>query len=503
MSGLLSHTSSLLRDWYGLPLAALAGLLAALYYVLDPDVMRPIFDDSYISLAYAQNLADHGKLSFDGQAWSSGATSPLHVFVLAVVLKLGLEPFQASVYVGVASHALLSSAVYLLAWSIFRSRLTAALAALTIAFTSYAALDAGNGLETSLFMALVSLAMASFFLGKSPRARALTGALIALTFLTRPEGGFLVPAVLIYSWIDRDRADPLTSFFRDDLLLTAPAALAFGGISLYHLIVSDNILGTAGAKLQFFREFDQPLQTKLSKVGDLVGLFAGPLLTLIVLSLAVPRRKQIIIFGLFWIPIVVLYAYAFPGGLSHYFYRYQHPMLPLLAVMAAAGATYAITFALRSDLVVKALVLLALGIAVVPIWKQYERWQGIYTLAATETFVDLEGMAQDLNTIIKPNEVLATHDIGAVAYFADYEVLDLVGLVNLQVGQYHSGRNVTSYLQGAKPDYLLIFPEWDRFFLHINPEADPDRYQLIKVYEGGSVRPQPYRLYRVNYAEDP
>ena len=51
MSGLLSYTSSLLRDWYGLPLAALAGLLAALYYVLDPDVMRPIFDDSYISLA--------------------------------------------------------------------------------------------------------------------------------------------------------------------------------------------------------------------------------------------------------------------------------------------------------------------------------------------------------------------------------------------------------------------------------------------------------------------
>lgn len=191
LSGLTDRALSLAREWYGLPAAALVGLLAALYYVLDPQAIRPIFDDSYISLAYAQNLADSGKLSFDGQTWSSGATSPLHVFILAAVLKLGVDPFHASVFVGVASHALLSAAVYLLAWSIFRSRLTAALAALAIAFTSYAALDAGNGLETSLFMAMVSFSMASFFLGKSDRARALTGLLIALTFLTRPEGGLL------------------------------------------------------------------------------------------------------------------------------------------------------------------------------------------------------------------------------------------------------------------------------------------------------------------------
>lgn len=80
------------------------------------------------------------------------------------------------------------------------------------------------------------------------------------------------------------------------------------------------------------------MQDKLSKVGDLVGLFAGPLLTFIVLAFAGAQRRQMILFGLFWIPIVVVYAYAFPGGLSHYFYRYQHPMLPLLAVMAGAGA---------------------------------------------------------------------------------------------------------------------------------------------------------------------
>ena len=193
----------------------------------------------------------------------------MHVLILAAVLRLGVDPFHASVFVGVASHALLSAAVYLLAWSIFRSRLTAALAALAIAFTSYAALDAGNGLETSLFMAMVSFSMASFFLGKSERARALTGLLIALTFLTRPEGGFLVPAVLIYRWIDGDRAETFANLAKEAALLAGPAALAFGGISLYHLIVSDSLWARPGPNYASFGSSTSPCRTSCPKSATL------------------------------------------------------------------------------------------------------------------------------------------------------------------------------------------------------------------------------------------
>jgi hypothetical protein len=102
-------------EWWGVGLAMLIALTSALLYVRATTEMRPIFDDSYISLTFARNIAEHGKLSFDGETWSTGATSTLHVVVLAVMLKLGFAPFFSSIAVGVGGMMLLAAGVYMLA----------------------------------------------------------------------------------------------------------------------------------------------------------------------------------------------------------------------------------------------------------------------------------------------------------------------------------------------------------------------------------------------------
>ncbi len=164
------------------------------------------------------------------------------------------------------------------------------------------------------------------------------------------------------------------------------------------------------------------------------------------------------------------------------------------------GFAYLVQIALKNrDIVVKALVVAAVVIAAVPMWKQYERWHDIYYASSTETYQNLEAMAKDLNTIIKPDQTLATHDIGAVGYFADYKVLDLVGLVNADAIKYNADREIPAYVQQQKPDYLLIFADWDQFFLHLDAANQPDRYELIKQYPGGTVRTAPYLLYKVHY----
>jgi 4-amino-4-deoxy-L-arabinose transferase-like glycosyltransferase len=348
-------------------------------------------------------------------------------------------------------------------------------------------------------MALIAFAVAAYFAGDSPALRITCGVLVGLAVLTRPEGAFLIPAFVLYRWIDRNDGEQIVDFVGDVARLAVPGAIAGAIIVGFSLIVSGDIGGTGGAKLSFFQEDEATLQYKLTVAADQVALFVGPLIPLIALAAIVAGRRPLLLFALFWVPVLIFYVLLFPGGLAHYFYRYQHPVLPFLAAFAGGGAAYLIAVAMQRDVVVKALVVLALAIVVVPMYEQYDRWRDIYTGAANETFTDLEAMALELNTIVEPDETLATHDIGAVQYFADYKVLDLVGLANEDVIAYHDNHRLSEYIELARPDYLLIFPDWDLFFLHLDAENNADQYELVKTYEGGGIRKQSYMLYRVNY----
>jgi hypothetical protein len=286
--------------------------------------------------------------------------------------------------------------------------------------------------------------------------------------------------------------------------LTLPGVAVLALLSLFALAVTGELTpGTGTAKLAFFRDNTLALSRKLQLTGDFMGLFWGPLFPTLLIALAAPRRREAMVLALFWVPLIAFYALMFPGGLSHYFYRYQHPVLPLLAVMAGGGVAYLAGEALRRGLAVKAIALAAILVLVVPLWEHFQTWRILYRDASFETLVDLESMARDLNTIVKPHETLATHDIGAVGYFADFKVLDLVGLVNPDVVPYHEERRVALYLNVARPDYLLVFPSWDFEFLHVYPGQHPDRFELVKAYPGRNIRPDPYLLYRIRYPAAP
>jgi hypothetical protein len=477
--------------------AGVAGLIGGLIYVRTPDVLRPIFDDSYITLHFARNLAEHGKLTFDGQDWSSGATSTLHVVILASLLKIGFAPFWATAALGVVSNVLLSLAVYWLGWAVFRERLAALAAAMLVSFTSYVAMDAGNGLETSLFLALVTATLAAFLSLTTPRGRLLTGVLMALAVLTRPEGLFLLPATALYLLIERDRTAPWRATLNDAVRLYGPPIVAFAGVTLMYAIVTGSLTpGTATAKLRFFQEYDWSLREKIRVSSHEFGLFIEPLMAHIVLAALVARRKETALFAFFWLPVYAMYVLLLPGGLEHYFYRYQHPVIPLLCVLAGGGIAYLVALARSRDWLVRAVIIGGLIVLAIPVWQQFELWRGYYHKANQEVVGSLEVMAKDLNTIVLPGESLATHDVGAVSYYADFKVIDLVGLANPEVVEYHDGRRLQEYIELEQPDYLLIFDQWDIWFLGLFAADRPNRFELVKVYP---TLPSNFSLYRVSY----
>jgi hypothetical protein len=87
------------------------------------------------------------------------------------------------------------------------------------------------------------------------------------------------------------------------------------------------------------------------------------------------------------------------------------------------------------------------------------------------------------------DSLIALHDIGAVGYFSGRKMLDLVGLVNPGITKYYldkqskriiplNERKVIDYLKQKRPDYLVLFPEWDRFFNLLQP-ANSKYFTLI------------------------
>ena len=253
-------------------------------------------------------------------------------------------------------------------------------------------------------------------------------------------------------------------------------------------------------KLQFFREFALPLETRISVGGDEMGMFYGPMWTMVGLAIiSASNRREALLASLFWLPIVVLYLLLFPGSMHHYFFRYQHAILPFIAVFAAGGAYRLLLAAATGSLATKAAVLAGLIVVIVPVTQQYIHWRDISTQAVIETRNDMAGMAKELDKLILPEQTLATHDIGAVGYFGRFKILDLVGLVNPEAVDYHAQRQTKAQIEKDRPDFLLLCPGWDRHYLMIDPWYHPEKYEWIGTYPGGELRRAPYFLYRIVY----
>ncbi|HOE13054.1 MAG TPA: hypothetical protein PKJ23_16725, partial [bacterium] len=90
--------------WAAAPLALFClawwGYATALPYPQLP------FDDSYIAQQYARNLFRTGMFTYNGETPSQGATSPLHVFLLASVRQVLPDPVTSARFLGCLFHSL-------------------------------------------------------------------------------------------------------------------------------------------------------------------------------------------------------------------------------------------------------------------------------------------------------------------------------------------------------------------------------------------------------------
>ncbi len=103
----------------------------------------------------------------------------------------------------------------------------------------------------------------------------------------------------------------------------------------------------------------------------------------------------------------------------------------------------------------------------------YERYKNSL-LATKEVLYDMSLYFKEKTD---KNVIIATHDVGALKYFSEREILDLVGLTNPEMRKFYKNikrdeRDIRDYII-KNANYLVMF-DFFKIFLNFSPRGDTD-----------------------------
>ncbi len=163
--------------------------------------LRWVSDDAFISFRYAQHLVDGHGLVFNLGEQVEGYTNFSWTMLVAAAMRLGIEPVRFTWVLGIACYlgcvVLLWQTSLRMSNQAERKGLVIPLAALAWAVHHHAQVFATSGLETPLFVLLVTATVVAAVEACTTRAWLLVGALGTAACLTRPDGALYYGLVLV------------------------------------------------------------------------------------------------------------------------------------------------------------------------------------------------------------------------------------------------------------------------------------------------------------------
>jgi len=453
-------------------------------------------DDVFIHFDFARSTARGYPFQWlDGQGYSSGGTSLLYPFVLALGYWVGFRSLSLMVWAGIVASV---SVLVLLMGSarMFRGMpgWTKYLAAPFLLCTGVLDWTLFSGMEVALFLGLWAIALVIwddvFHAGNAAQLRPLAVGLgIACLFLvgTRPEA---VPTVMIFS------LSAAGSVYRRFGARRALETLAFSAIPGATLVVAqavanrvltgDYTAAGALAKLelhhpyltdrevweqwkfhisyQIFRVTDYHLST-VPGVGWLVWALAA-----LGLSFRETRRYSLLLWGsaICWVLVVAL-----NGQVRWQNERYTMPALAWVLLAAALGFSGALTHKFRWP----SLRLVAAGVSVgaLACFLVFQaprfRDQVWFFGRASRNILDQHVRTGNvLGRVVKPTpKRILLSDAGAIPYAADLPALDLIGLGGYEhmpfaratrLGAPGGLELIERLPPSQRPDTFALYPSW-------------------------------------------
>lgn len=431
-------------------------------------------DDSYIYMTYAKQFGRGEPFSyFPGGGYSAGSTSVLWPMLLAPFWTLGARG-HALVWVSYILCAVLYALTCIGVWRIVQriadgvAGLLAALALIAIAPFAWTSL---SGMEVAFASALL-VAMILLLVDQSsagPPSKRLV-AVLAAASLSRPEATLVVVGVVGVAVVQRLRHGERRAALWWATPLVAPLAWVIAN----RAIAGNFFPNTGVAKSYFYMPgFDWSfwLDTVWNVTGRmLAGLFwssTSPLVwpKLVAVAWLVgavrvlrwSRRTQrwlagALIVGAPWLLLEAVVASS--GAWDFQNYRYIAPAFPLLFV--TVGVALARFPLVASQRAARAGWIAATSVAVLLFVRAgvpgLRADATLFAQGAMDTNTQVVRIGQFLRAKL-PDAFVMFHDAGAIAYYGDGKVYDMLGLVT------NHQAHVTNHGPGSRFEFLESLPE--------------------------------------------
>ncbi len=441
----------------------LANLVALLFYILGSKGEAPGFplDDAWIHQTYARNLAENGMWSFSYGRISGGSTSPLWTLLLSIGYLINEHIYYYwTICISIVCYGLLAILLTKCLAKLRRVSILEQILFFLIIISEWHLIWAVfSGMETILYS--LGTVLFAYLILKENRAWWLIGLVIGFMLWIRPDGLTLLgPAIslIIVDTIEKKQT------FKDWIKFTGVFVSFCLLYVLFNFITTGNILpNTFYAKQTEYQELYQVSLAKrifsefsIFAIGSGVVLIPGFLFG--IYESVRTKNIKILILAVWVIGFGILYAIRLPVTYQHG--RYMIPVLPIYLLVGFWGSRILLEninkIKWRKPInfgFVLLIVVLSFGFFYSGFRAYHEDLKAINQLMVEPA----KWISRNTNSA----DLIAVHDIGAMGYFSNREIIDLAGLVNPEVIPFiRDESKLYGYMKSKDVSYFVGFRDW-------------------------------------------
>lgn len=421
-------------------------------------------DDAWIHQTYARNLADLGEWSFVPGITSAGSTSPLWTAILALFHLVTKDTPFAWTYlmgaIGLWLVACFAELIFRRSFPAYKSSFPPAGVLLVLEW--HLVWAGASGMETLLFAALI---LAVFYLFQNASSRygyGLAGLMIGIGVWVRPDALTLLGPLVFIAFLKKSKWNIRLREFGGSL---AAAALPLAAYLIFNFTLSGQIWpNTFYAKQTEYASMREiSILIRYWKIVTLPLVGVGILLLPGFLYKSYRSIRTCNIYWLaailWWLGYSLVYALLLPVAYQHG--RYLIPAMPVFLLIGLVGSVEGLGFGKSTGYLGRMVGRAWAGAAAIVLATFLVMGGNSYAQDVAIINTEMAAAAKWLNANTEVDDLIAVHDIGAVGYFTQRQIIDLAGLVTPEVIPFiRDEAQLGQFLDQRKAAYLMTFPNW-------------------------------------------